>query len=203
MAAWPHSSTLQNTEAKELFDRCARAEGGAWEEFLVRYQPLLFYAVRRKLGRAGMLHPERVEDCVSDTIARLLAAGGACLRAYNPHYSPSTWLVLLSMTAARDRIRREQRTASRATDASVLAFIQEGGTPPPLQAESSDLVGRIWKAVGRLSTREQIAMRMTYAQGVSNRDVGRVLRMSEMAVARMLSRCRERVRSSLEKSSVE
>ena len=96
-------------EAKALFLRCAAGEAAAWEEFLERYRPLLRFLAAVELRRAGEAAPDDIEEAVQETVATLLADGGAKLRSYDPAYRPSTWLHLLVLTAVRDARRKRKR----------------------------------------------------------------------------------------------
>ncbi len=189
---------LTNVEAKELFDRCAQGDADAWGEFLKRYRPLLQSLARRRLGDDSIRRGEDVEETVGEMLAFLCRDGYAKLLAYNPAYRPATWLGLLAGTVLRERLRREGRLPIPVDpNAPLWDALQGEDTGPAGIAQREESLRQLQEALTTLAPRERLALRFTYEENLSSREVAQALGIPEGTLTSLLSRTREKLRERL------
>lgn len=182
---------LSRDETRRLLDRCGSGDSGAWEDLRVRWTPLIAGLARRALGTTGGGSEADVDECVSETFARLLADGGARLRQYRTDFAPSTWLGFIVLGVVRD-LRRERAgpPGERAPLESILA--KELG--PSEAVEDSEVQERLRLAIDALPDRDRLLLRMRYADGLDPARIGRILHLPGGAVSDALRRCRNRLK---------
>jgi RNA polymerase sigma-70 factor (ECF subfamily) len=91
-------------------DRLIAGDKAAWGRFVTRFAPVIFAAVRRKLGPAG--RGEDAEDVAQDVFIRLCARDFRLIRNYDAGRAKlSTWLTMIAHSAAIDHLRRQKARA--------------------------------------------------------------------------------------------
>jgi len=79
----------------------------AWNRFVVRYAPVIYAGVRRKLVPAG--RAEDAEDVAQEVFLRLCRRDYHLLRSYDPARARlTTWLTIIATSAAIDHLRRQK-----------------------------------------------------------------------------------------------
>ena len=97
-------------EELQLLETLLGGDKRAWDDFVVRYAGVIFAAVRRRLIPAGCV--EDAEDVAQDVFVRLCRADFKLLRGYDAERAKlTTWLTVISNSAAIDHLRRRRRPA--------------------------------------------------------------------------------------------
>ena len=88
----------------------------AWDNFVTLAAPLINAVVRRALSSYG-LNEEDVMDAAQDVFVRLCANDFRLLKTYDPaRASLSTWLAVVSRSAAVDHARRRRQATTPLDD---------------------------------------------------------------------------------------
>lgn len=119
-------------------------------------------------GRVG---PERVEDCFQETML-------AALRGYDEVREPKavkSWLFTIANRKSIDVYRNSDRQP--VPDGSI-----EGSPDPAGLALPGE--GDVWSVVGQLPEKQALAVELRYRAGLTHREVGRVMEISEPAARR-------------------
>ncbi len=197
--SWVYSgrTSASNHEAMMLFLRCANGGEEAWREFDRDYGPLLTFLVRRALARRGEQRAQALEDCLSEVRATLLRNGGAKLRDYDPRFRPATWLVLVAGTTVRDWVRRETRFHGEPADDAYLERLRSPGEEPHAPATRADELEALRTALRTLPGREQLLLRLSFEDGLTNRRIAEVLGISAPTAGRLLQGALGKLRACL------
>ncbi len=181
-----------------LFQRCAKGESGAWESFLRAYRPFIEFAARRGLERAGgPAHPQDVEEIVGQALTLLLDRGCEKMLRYDPRFSPTTWLGLVTLTAVHDRLRREGRLRIPEESERAIARMWMPADGPVDRATETETRERLRCALQSLPARDQAAIRLHYEDGVPHRRIGTILGLTDSGVSRMMERVHARLREAM------
>ena len=83
----------------------------AWDRFVVRFAPVIFAAVHRRLGPAG--RGGDAEDVAQDVFIKICNRDFKLLRGYDPVRAKlGTWLTVIANTTAIDHLRRQKAPSS-------------------------------------------------------------------------------------------
>lgn len=173
-----------------LVERCLRGDQDAWRELVRVYGPVVLAVVRRTLG---IRDEDEAEDLCAEVFRALIENGGARLRAYNPRYALSTWLGAIARSVALDWLR-SRRAAERA---ERRASLPAGEDSPVERAMREETAHAVDAALGELSPRERLAVRLFYYRGLRYREIASALRMPVNTVSSILFRVLEKLRERL------
>jgi RNA polymerase sigma factor (sigma-70 family) len=189
----------QNREAVEVADQsnqrnCAWISAGdtdMWREFLSREIPQLYGMFMRRWP-----NPALAEELVQKTVFDAVRGRDS----YEPSKgSPEEWIFGI----ARNNIRLEmRRRASRpSVDGDIGTYVEtiDSELLPDEVLEQKETAVVVRAALSRLATNEQAVLRAKYIEGLSARDIGRRLGITEKAVHSLLYRARISLRRELER----
>lgn len=137
-----------------------------------------------------LLHRQNAEDVVSETFLNALNAW--------PRYDPerasvATWLCAIARHCASNFLRASARQAR----VSLESLREQGTLKEPAENpwEAGSAEECAWEILNQLSAEERGFLGMRYGMGLSNREVARILDISEAAAAkryaRLLDKCRK------------
>lgn len=106
---------------QELVSACGRGEALAWEEFLVRTQPVVARACLRAARSWGERDPDLIEELVQATYTKLVA--GRLLADFQPHHPDAIYgfLKLVAARVAHDHCKAT-RAAKRGGEGPEVEF---------------------------------------------------------------------------------
>ncbi|MBK5232962.1 MAG: sigma-70 family RNA polymerase sigma factor [Thermoleophilia bacterium] len=133
-------------------------------------------------GRVG---PDRAEDCFQETML-------AALRGYGEVREPKavkSWLFIIATRKSIDAYRSAGRQP--VPDGSV-----EEAPDPSALAQPGD--SDVWSVVGQLPEKQALAVELRYRAGLSHREVGQVMEISESAARRNVFEGLKRLREGAE-----
>ena len=152
-------------------DRLVAGDKASWDRFVVRFAPVIFAAVRRKLVPAG--RSEDAEDVAQDVFIRLCARDYHVIRRYDASRAKlSTWLTVIAHSAAIDHLRRQKARAQplESVPEHLLAV------DPP-----KDPV-KVVIPPGLLSPRQALVLEMLYQREMEVAEAAQVLGINPQTV---------------------
>ncbi len=183
---------------RRLIDRCLTAEPGAWEDFLRLYRRTLSGAVRSVLHRSRwMAQEEDVDNVVQDVVLALYEDSFRRLRSFQGQCSLAGWLRSVATNHTLNFIRFERMRRGRSLDADPLLIPE---APPDANAPSEDDVERLQSVRARmddLPPRDRLALQLHYFDGMPQKEIARILRVSENTIWPLVSRARKKLQDLL------
>jgi RNA polymerase sigma factor (sigma-70 family) len=151
--------------------------------FARHHAPLLRYAARL------MGDPDRAQDIVQDTFAKLLAQPPGRLDGHL-----AEWLFTVCRHRALDVLRKEGRmTSLDALPADALPA--DSGPPPAAALERSETHAALLRHIGRLPPNQQEVVRLKFQNGFSYQEISRITALSVTNVGFLLHTAVRRLRA--------
>jgi RNA polymerase sigma-70 factor (ECF subfamily) len=159
----------------------------AFEELHRRYVASIYRLVRRKLGD-GLL----AEDIAQETFLKSLRTMDRVDEAFNF----GGWVHTVARNLCFDELRRRQRDL-RADDNDGREALLSLPAParrsdPAVAHEGAELRRQVWEVAQRLPEKYRLVLTLRELQGLSYRQIGKVMKISESAVETLLYRARLR-----------
>lgn len=119
----------------------------------------------------------------------------------NPDLSPSpkSYLIRAAINAGLDIVRSRNRTKSVSIEQITDYPIDKIDFNPQTQQEDRELRKHIQKAIANLGEKAAEIFALRFLEGYDNREIAKILGMSQMVVAVILHRARAKVRKDLGK----
>lgn len=177
---------------RRLLKDCLTGKPGAWEAFVSAFSPYLAEVCRRALARLGRPSgPQETDDLLQEVFLLLLEDDLKVLRAYGGRSSLASYLAVV---AAHRAAREDGRPLSEPLPERI------SGIPGPAEAMAAkEGQERIKAEMDKLSPQARLALALQ-ADGMGQREIGRILAISENAAAHLVSRARATLRERLGKS---
>jgi RNA polymerase sigma-70 factor (ECF subfamily) len=171
----------------ELVAAYRDGEIGAFEELHRRYVASIYRLVRRKLGD-GLL----AEDIAQETFMKSLRT----MDKVDESFNFGGWVHTVARNLCYDELRRRQRD-QRVDDSDAGEILVRLPAPimgyDPVNAhETSELRRQVWDVAQRLPEKYRLVLTLRELQGLSYRQIGKVMELSESAVETLLYRARLR-----------
>jgi RNA polymerase sigma-70 factor (ECF subfamily) len=171
----------------DLAERFARAEAGAFEEVVERYQAMVARLAYRLLGWSG-----EAEDVVQDVfLAALKNASG-----FRRGAMLSTWLTTITLNKCRSH-RRGVLARLRMLAGLGRGPKQETGAAADVGLAEKEEFSRVQEAMRQLSARDREVVVLHYLEGNSVEEMAGLLGVTRGAVEVRLHRARGRLRKLL------
>lgn len=175
---WLTDRAAAADEDHEAIRRVARGERAAFRVLVERYRAPLYSFVLRMIRR-----PADAEELVQETFVRAFRAAPR----YRPEASVSTWLFHIASRLTMNEAARAHRRRERAVEPPDLPTSAPGPEESLAQKELADAVGA---ALAELPPKQRAAVVLSRFEGMSYREIGQVLDVSEGAVDGLLQRAR-------------
>ena len=159
-----------------------------FEQVYLRYKNLMFYVAHRILT-----DPQEAEDAVHDAFVRIAEH----IEQVEEPDCPKTkgFVVIIVERVALNRLERRRRREALPLEEWTPSDRRED--PAPEEKET------FRRAMARLSPRYRERLLLKHWQGFSDREIGRMLSMSQGNVARTLQRAKAKLREALKEEGVE
>jgi len=195
----------------DLLSKCLQGEPGAWEAFVDRYAGVIFAAVRRLLGRRGLVGEEQTaEDIAQDVFLRLIKDDFHLLRSYDAaRASLVTWLTIVSRSATIDFLRRKRLRVVPLEEARLQAAEPDpAGAPLPAPraaptAEISEAearqgaLGQLELPPGILTARQTLLLHLLFDREMDVAQAAKLLGISPQTVRSAKHKAIQRLREYL------
>ena len=169
-----------------LLEACLAGNAAARDGFVNRFAPVVYAAVRRTLGARPRDPSLDVEDVVQDVFLRLFKNEARLLRGYDAaRASLSTWLTVVSRSAAIDVLRRK-RPASVAFEEELHGPVHEEGVPGAEPFEIPE---------GVLSARQRLVMHLLFEKEWDVKQAAELLGVGEQTIRSTKHKALEKLRS--------
>jgi RNA polymerase sigma-70 factor (ECF subfamily) len=168
---------LTELSDEELALKAASGSRPCYEELVCRYTPRMFHFLRPRIGS-----DQETEDLVQETFLKVYRNIGR----YNPEYKFSTWIYTTALRLAISFYRSRKKPGTA----------QELQSP---DASPEDMVIRkqesqnIWALARSLKHRQYQTLWLRYAEDMSTREIGEILRMTPGQVRVLLHRGRTKL----------
>jgi RNA polymerase sigma-70 factor, ECF subfamily len=186
----------ERTDA-ELVAAYRRGEVGAFDELHRRYVGSIYRLVRRKLGD-GLL----AEDIAQETFLKSLRTMDKVDEAFNF----GGWVHTVARNLCYDELRRRQRDQrvedTGEGDPLVRLPAPTQGFDPVVENETAELRRQVWEVAQRLPEKYRLVLTLRELQGLSYRQIGKAMQISESAVETLLYRARLRFKEEFIASEV-
>lgn len=183
----------------DLVARAQRGDEVAFEALLHRHQAKLRAVVRRMVGA-----PADVDDLVQDSVLKAWSN----LADFRGDAAFSTWLCAIGARAAVDHLRRAKRWRARAQviygnlcaenetlGGEVMSVIAQ----PDFAYDVKEHISYCLTCVGRtLDPEEQAALVLVEVSGMTAREAGKALNVSESQLRHRLSRARSAMQTTFD-----
>lgn len=179
---------------EEVVRRVRDGDGEAYRILVERYAPLVFAVVRRYCDE-----PSDAEDLAQEIFVRAYEG----LDGFRGDASFGSWLYRIAVNRCRDQVRdprREERSLQALEEsAGGGGAAVSGAVPTPAQElERSERAQSLRRALGELAPDYAVPFLLKYEQGLSYREMARMLGSTEGALKVRVHRARVELRRLLE-----
>jgi RNA polymerase sigma-70 factor, ECF subfamily len=176
---WLADRAKRPSDDHDVVLRVARGDRAAFRELVERYQAPLYSFVLRMVRR-----PAVAEELVQETFVRAYRAAPR----YRPDAAVITWLFNIAARLAMNEAARAHHRRELAIEPPDVP----AGAPDPQEAlERKELSAAVEHALAQLPPAQRAAVVLARFEGMSYREIGQVLEVSEGAVDGLLQRARQ------------
>lgn len=161
---------------------------GDYEQVFRQYHSLIVGTAYRVTGSS-----DDAEDVLQTVFMRLLRRW----EEIDVSSNPGAYLRRAAVNASLDLIRARKRAASVPLDDSTFELEETSEASPEQHRLDAEMQGRLRQALLTLSDKSAQVFTLRYLEELTNKEIARMLGMSQTAVAVMLHRARHKVREEL------
>lgn len=173
-------------ELRELVRLAKSGDLGAFEQVIILHQRRVFLTALRMLGRA-----EDAQDAAQEVFFRLYRH----LRGFDESRGFAAWLYRVTVNVCRDIARSRGKHDLPSLEALVgLEEAATGAPDPSDQAASVQQIRIVQQALKRLPEKERAAVVLRDIEGLSTREVARILGSSQATVRSQVSAARLKIK---------
>jgi len=169
----------------ELIKICLSGRQEAFAEIVTRYKKLVYNVIFNCTGGRG-----EADDLSQEVFLRVFRS----LKSFNPDYAFATWVIKITANVCIDFLRRN-RNAEAPVEA--LADAGDGRSNPEERFMEHEELERIRKAVGELPEKYRIPVVLFHQQGLSYREMEKILNQPVSLIKNRLYRARLMLREQL------
>ncbi|RMG53541.1 MAG: RNA polymerase sigma factor [Acidobacteria bacterium] len=168
-----------------LVTRFKRGEMRAYEHLFDRYQARIYNYLLRLTGDA-----ELAEDLTQEVFLRAFTE----VRKLKGEINFSAWLYRVATNLCYDHFRQRARNQRVTTEYMAQHAMTDTSNTPERQLLRRERTIHMAEALARLPMHYRTILLLKYAEGMSYRQIGAVLSLSEAAVTSLLHRARMELR---------
>ena len=183
---------------KQLLERCLHGDAAAWERFVQRFSPLVYYAIQKVL-HGTETESDEIADLHNDIFLSLMENRGRKLRQYEGKNgcSVSTWIRVIAIRTAIDHLKKKKRTAPLPDDEAGSALSSTLQSPEHLVADEEKRI--LKQLIDELPANDQLFLRLLYYEEVPPAAIAKLFRTTPNAVYSRGNYLREKLKQSLRK----
>lgn len=194
----PSDTGLEFDPADEraIIARCLAGERTAYAALVERHKGLVHDLVSRMMGDAV-----EAEDIAQDAFVKAYLS----LKDFRGESRFSTWLCRIALNRCKDLLRKRGREPwiHAAGDVnSQIAEVLDDGKTPMFSLERRQREDALHRSLARLPVKYREAVVLRHIEGLTFREIGRVLSISEGAAKVRTFRGREMLRTLLEEEGL-
>lgn len=201
-----NQETLDSRPERVLLQDCCRKKSGAWEQFLIRYNKLIYYSIHRTCG-ARYYHPEpeEIEDLFNDVLVHFIKDDFKKLRLYrgDEGCTVATWIRTVTVRYTIDYLRARSRNYEL-MDIEGEGVGQEVSLANPVARpdeifEQREEDRRLREAIASLPENDRYFIELYYGRGLSPEQTARTLGLSIKTVYSRVNRLKAKIVEGIEK----
>jgi len=174
----------------ELLSKCLRGDNAAWEEFVLFFYPLVKSAARLRLEKYGIEFTRQdLEDIAQGVFYMLVDEDYKRLRTLREPECLEEWLAVVAGNFALNFVKKNAREVSIG-EAESISWDDE---------EDAELADILEYALGKLTEKERLVIKMIYLFGMKHREVAETLGIPVGTVSSIASRALVKLRGILKK----
>jgi RNA polymerase sigma-70 factor (ECF subfamily) len=178
---------------RDLVDRCCRGDRAAWDEFVARFYEIARAAARQTLLRSTRSAPsEDIENIAQTVFVSLVEEDHRRLKQYAGRCPLRSWLWSVTIRNTLNYLRGESLRRGRSLDAEPLLVPESGGRDAPGVATAEQLK-KLESYFAKLNPKERLALRLHYTDGLSQKQVAKILNVAENTIGALISRARSKL----------
>ena len=190
---------------KELVNRCLNKDKFAWNEFILKFKPIVERVVRARFSRHNFPHTtEDIKDITQGVFLDIWEENK--LVQVKDGDKISGWLVIVAQNATIDFMRRSKnlwRQGSRIIDEEGNDFnLTEAiaSTANPLkELANNELADTLEILIDGLNPRDRLILKLNLLHRQSHKEIAALLKISINTVSSIVRRSLLKLRESLEK----
>lgn len=178
----------------QLIQALQQREESAFKQLVTSYQDRVYHTI------LGFLQQEQdAEDLAQDVFIRVFEN----IHQFKGESALGTWIYRIAVTQSLDFLRRKNRKKRGGT---LLGFFGMGEKEylhpqefehPGIKAENKEKAAVLFAAVNKLPENQRSAFLLQKLEGLSQNEIGEVLRISASAVESLLSRAKANLKKQL------
>jgi RNA polymerase sigma factor (sigma-70 family) len=191
---------------KQLLEQCLQGAAGAWQAFIQKFSPLVYYAIQKVLrGTCPAAPREDLTDLHNDIFLALIENNGRKLRQYEGKNgcSVSTWIRVIAVRATIDHLKKRKELLSLSDEATQRLVGRQcaAGPPPGALLEQDEEKKRLHELIDSLAPRDQLFIRLFYYDEVAPEKIAKIFKTTTNAIYSRGNYIREKLKESLQKKA--
>ncbi len=195
-----------------LVKNCVANQVEAWEIFVRKYSSLIELTVFITLRNYGVRDnlEEQKRDVTQEVFLALRENDNRRLRSYKNEkgHSFAGWLRVVTARIVIDQLRRKKQSFISIYEPTASG--EEWGNSrlvskaprPDSQMEEQAVIAFIRKEVGQMSTKDQLIMKLLYEDGLSIKNVSKIVGLNPGTLYTRLSRIKAKIREGAKKEKI-
>jgi RNA polymerase sigma-70 factor (ECF subfamily) len=183
---------------EELIKRARRKDKAAFTVLVDRYSDKIFSYLYRYIGDY-----QKAEDLTMETFLNAYTR----IRTYREMGRLSAWFYMIATNCARKELQRKKRLREVSLDQplnkedalTLKDLIADENQRPDYSARQTELKGFIYKIISKLNKKYKDALLLCDVEGLSYKEVAKILKCSKITVGTRVRRAREMLYKTLVK----
>ncbi len=159
---------------EELVQKTKTGSRHSFEELVERYTPRLFHFLQPKI-----VSDQDIEDIIQETFFKIYKN----ISRYNPKWKVSTWIYTAAYRLAVSHFRSKKKREDKKMPGNKVLTPEE----KYINQKKNQL---IWQKAKGLKPDQYKALWLRYAEGMSSKEIAKVMRRTDLAVRHLLYRAR-------------
>lgn len=193
---------MQGLNNSSLVTRCINRDRLAWNKFVERFSPIIFWAIKKGLARFGFSYTRQDTEDIFQNVFVLLWEKEK-LQQIRSRESITSWLAIVAVNCACNFFRKKgERPLKDGFQPERLASPDCGKTGIA-QANSGNIDAILEHAFNYLSSREVIILKLNYLHNKTHQEIANLLNMPANSVSSIIKRTREKLKEKLKEQEWE
>ncbi|MCK4463575.1 MAG: sigma-70 family RNA polymerase sigma factor [Candidatus Omnitrophica bacterium] len=205
------NKNYKKLDIKALIHKCTEKNPLAWAEFISRYSPLAYRAIRKRLENHNFrFNKEDIEDLRQGLFIKIWQ--GKSLETVRNAPDIKYWIVMIAANFASDFYRRSQKDvlnkAASIFEEVVInnrnialgSFIKSDIPSPRKKIEKNNLKKIIENTFSELSSKQRIAVKLNIFHNKKYREISKILKVSLGNVSSLIRRAKLKIKKNLQQN---
>ena len=175
---------------RNLLKRCLTRDPGAWKDFVDRFMGLFVHVIQHTAhSRSVRLSGDDADDFVADIFVAIVADDFAVLRRFRGKSSLATYLTVIARRVAVQRMVQRRAAEALGHVSAHTSSIESAEAT----VGTTDDREQIKLLLAELDERAATAVRMSFLEGKTYREIAAALNIAENSVGPILTRAKQRL----------